>query len=33
MQELAHRLESTNNQLRGAVVEVKRLRETSGIAA
>jgi CRP-like cAMP-binding protein len=33
MQELAHRLESTNNQLRRAVVEVKRLRDTSGIAA
>jgi len=33
MQELAQRLESTNNQLRAAVVEVKRLREASGIAA
>jgi hypothetical protein len=33
MQELAHRLESTNNQLRGALAEVKRLRETAGIAA
>jgi CRP/FNR family cyclic AMP-dependent transcriptional regulator len=33
MQELAQRLESTNNQLRAATVEVKRLRETSGIAA
>jgi CRP/FNR family cyclic AMP-dependent transcriptional regulator len=33
MQELAQRLESTNNQLRNAVAEVKRLRETAGIAA
>jgi len=33
MQELAHRLESTNNQLRSALAEVKRLRETAGIAA
>jgi CRP/FNR family transcriptional regulator, cyclic AMP receptor protein len=33
MQELAHRLESTNNQLRTAHAEVKRLRETAGIAA
>jgi CRP/FNR family cyclic AMP-dependent transcriptional regulator len=33
MQELAERLESTNNQLRTALAEVKRLRETSGIAA
>ena len=33
MQELAHRLESTNNQLRTALAEVKRLRETAGIAA
>ncbi len=33
MQELAHRLESTNKQLGAALAEVKRLRETSGIAA
>ena len=33
MQELAQRLESTNNQLSNAVVEIKRLRETTGIAA
>jgi CRP-like cAMP-binding protein len=33
MQELAQRLEATNNQLRTALAEVKRLRETSGIAA
>jgi CRP-like cAMP-binding protein len=33
MQELAERLESTNNQLRGALAEVKRLREGAGIAA
>jgi CRP/FNR family transcriptional regulator, cyclic AMP receptor protein len=33
MQELAHRLELTNNQLRNAIAEVNRLRETSGIAA
>jgi CRP/FNR family cyclic AMP-dependent transcriptional regulator len=33
MQELAHRLESTNNQLSTAVAEIKRLRETAGIAA
>ena len=33
MQELAHRLESTNNQLRTAHAEVRRLRETAGIAA
>jgi CRP-like cAMP-binding protein len=33
MQELAHRLESTNNQLRTALAEVRQLRETSGIAA
>jgi CRP-like cAMP-binding protein len=33
MQELAQRLESTNNQLRNATAEVKRLRETAGIAA
>ncbi|HTV45424.1 MAG TPA: cyclic nucleotide-binding domain-containing protein [Stellaceae bacterium] len=30
MQELAHRLEATNNQLRAALVEVKQLREHSG---
>ena len=28
MQELAHRVESTNNQLRAALAEVKQLRET-----
>ena len=33
MQELAQRLESTNNQLRAALAEIKRLRETAGIAA
>jgi len=33
MQELAERLESTNNQLRGSLAEVKRLREGAGIAA
>ena len=33
MQELAHRLESTNNQLRAALAEVKQLREGAGIAA
>jgi CRP-like cAMP-binding protein len=33
MQELAHRLESTNNQLRTAVAEIEKLRETAGIAA
>jgi CRP/FNR family transcriptional regulator, cyclic AMP receptor protein len=33
MQELAHRLDSTNNQLRTARAEVSRLRETAGIAA
>src|SRR5271154_6314340 len=33
MQELAQRLDSTNNQLRGAHAEVKRLREEAGIAA
>ncbi len=32
MQELAHRLESTNNQLRTALSEVRRLREGAGIA-
>jgi CRP/FNR family cyclic AMP-dependent transcriptional regulator len=33
VQELAHRLESTNDQLRGALAEVKRLREDAGVAA
>ena len=33
MQELAQRLERTNNQLSGALNEVKRLREDAGIAA
>jgi len=33
MQELAHRLELTNNQLSSALAEVKRLREQGGIAA
>jgi CRP/FNR family transcriptional regulator, cyclic AMP receptor protein len=33
MQELAHRVEATNNQLSGALAEVKRLREDAGIAA
>jgi CRP/FNR family transcriptional regulator, cyclic AMP receptor protein len=33
MQELAHRLESTNNRLRTALAEVKQLREQAGIAA
>jgi CRP/FNR family cyclic AMP-dependent transcriptional regulator len=33
MQELAQRLESTNKQLSTAVAEIKRLRETAGIAA
>jgi CRP/FNR family transcriptional regulator, cyclic AMP receptor protein len=33
MQELAKRLESTNNQLRTALAEVKRLQETAGVAA
>jgi len=33
MQELAHRVESTNNQLSGALAEVKRLREDAGITA
>jgi len=33
MQELAFRLEATNNQLRGALAEVERLRETAGVAA
>jgi CRP/FNR family transcriptional regulator, cyclic AMP receptor protein len=30
MRELAHRLESTNNQLRAALAEVKQLREQAG---
>ena len=33
MQVLAHRVESTNNQLHGALNEVKRLRDQAGIAA
>ena len=33
MQVLAHRVELTNNQLHGALNEVKRLREQAGIAA
>ena len=33
MQELAQRVESTNNKLSAAVAEIKRLRETTGIAA
>jgi CRP-like cAMP-binding protein len=33
MQELAQRLDSTNQQLSTALAEVKRLREESGIAA
>ena len=33
MQELAQRLDRTNNQLSGALAEVKRLREDAGIAA
>jgi CRP-like cAMP-binding protein len=33
MQELAHRVESTNDQLHGALNEVKRLREQAGVAA
>ena len=33
MLELAHRLDSTNNQLRTARAEVRRLRDTAGIAA
>jgi len=33
MQELAQRLDRTNNQLTGALNEVKRLREDAGIAA
>jgi CRP/FNR family cyclic AMP-dependent transcriptional regulator len=33
MRELAHRLEATNNQLRAAHSELRRLRENAGIAA
>jgi CRP-like cAMP-binding protein len=33
MQELALRLESTNNQLSGALAEVKQLRKETGVAA
>jgi CRP/FNR family transcriptional regulator, cyclic AMP receptor protein len=33
MQELAHRLDLTNHQLSTALAEVKRLRESAGIAA
>jgi CRP/FNR family cyclic AMP-dependent transcriptional regulator len=33
MQELAHRLDSTNHQLSTALAEVKRLREGAGVAA
>jgi CRP/FNR family transcriptional regulator, cyclic AMP receptor protein len=33
MQELAFRLEATNNQLRKALAEAERLRETAGVAA
>lgn len=33
MQELAHRLEASNNQLRAAHAEINRLRERAGIAA
>ncbi len=33
MQELAHRLEASNNQLRTAHAEINRLRERAGIAA
>ena len=33
MQELAHRLEATNNQLRVAHSELRRLREGAGLAA
>jgi CRP/FNR family cyclic AMP-dependent transcriptional regulator len=33
MQELAQRLDRTNNQLSGALAEVKRLREDAGMAA
>lgn len=33
MQELAQRVESTNNQLRAALAELKKMRETTGVAA
>jgi hypothetical protein len=33
MQELAHRVESMNNQLRTATAELKKLRETTDAAA
>jgi len=33
MQELAHRVDSTNHQLSTALAEVKRLREQAGVAA
>jgi hypothetical protein len=33
MQELAHRVELTNNQLRAALNEVRKLRDQSGNAA
>ena len=33
MQELAHRLDAANNQLRAVMAENKRLREQVGIAA
>ena len=33
MQELAHRLDAANNQLRAVMAEDKRLREQVGIAA
>jgi CRP/FNR family cyclic AMP-dependent transcriptional regulator len=33
MQELAHRLEAMNNQLRAAHSELQRLRESAGVAA
>jgi CRP/FNR family cyclic AMP-dependent transcriptional regulator len=33
MQELAHRVESTNNQLRTALAEIERLRKSRGVAA
>jgi len=33
MQELAHRLDANNNQLRAALAEVRRLREQAGVAA
>ena len=33
MQELAHRVESMNNQLRAALAELEKLRVTAGVAA